>query len=360
MVEGCVQDGAPLTLAACVSGGELGPCPGRDRYALVPSASPRPAIAHAADTLALKVGGELLLLLPVALLLLPPRRALVDALAARGGRALRRLGAAWWLLALPLGAGVWNVLTDAGRGGVVTLLAAALAWALVAWHAASRRRLAEDARGPVLAVARSPLASASGTAELDVRAKLVGHGAPRLLAPTRAAFVATQVVEHYGQGKTKQRTPPVILVPESRLHVVDESSEGVLDLTHALLELKVDELTCDELPPSFAAHGARLPRHEHHASWTIEERTIADGERLFVLGEVSAIALRPDGLGYRSVVGSPLLGGVGVPPVVVFSGDERGLLASLRAEGRFALGLAVGCATVAAATVSFAGFLARL
>lgn len=360
LLERCLEDGAPVFVSACLTGDQLGPCPGRDSYALVPSASPRPAIARAVNRLALQSGGELLLLVAVAVLLIPPRRALVDALAARAGRAHARRGEWWLLWALPLGACVWNVVTDAGRGGFVALSTAALAWAFVAKHVASRWRLAETARGPVLAVARSPLARAAGTTELLVRAKLVGHGAPRLLGPARAAFVETRVVELYGQGKNKQRTEPVVLGAERQLHVADESGEGVLDLRHAVLDVKVDELTCDELPPSFAAHGVHLPRHEHHASWSVEERAIADGERLFVLGEVSAVNVRPDGVGYRSVVGSPLLGGAGVPPVVVFSGDERGLLATLRAEGRFTLGLAIGCATVAASIVAFAGVLARL
>lgn len=360
LLERCVDDGAPLYVEGCVVGNELGPCPGRNDFSLVPSASPRPAIVAAADVLALKVGGELLLLIPAALLLIPPRGALVNALSARGGRKPGGVGVAWWLLVLPFGAGVWNLVTDAKHGGLILLFAAALAWALITKHLLARRSLVEGALAPILSIVRSPLTRASGTVELLVRAKLVGHGAPRLLGPKRAAYVETKVVEHYGVGKTKQRTEPVTLLLNRELHVVDESGEGVLDLEHSILDVKVEELTCNELPPSLAAHGFRLPQREHHAYWTIEERAIEEGETLFVIGEVSEISLRPDGVGYRSVRGSPKIGGVGEPPVVVFSGDERGILAALRGEGRFAQGLAIVCATVATSLVGFAGFLARL
>ncbi len=211
-----------------------------------------------------------------------------------------------------------------------------------------------------MSIARSPLAHASGTAELSVCAKLVGRGAPRMLREGAAAYVETRVVQHYGTGKTKLKTEPVTFPAARELHVVDESSDGVLNLEHSMLDVKVEELTCDELPPRLAAHGHHLPRQEPHAYWTIEERSIEDGERLFVIGEVSDIRMRHDGLGYRSVVGSPKLGGAGAAPVVVFSGDERGVVAGLRREGRFVVGLALACGAVVLAALALAGVLAVL
>src|SRR5262249_15237752 len=64
--------------------------------------------------------------------------------------------------------------------------------------------------------------------------------------------------------------------------------------------------------------------------------------------------------GYRSVRGSPTLGGTDVAPVLVYAGDERGLVGSLAVEARAANSLFVIAACASFSLAALLIYLASL
>jgi hypothetical protein len=100
------------------------------------------------------------------------------------------------------------------------------------------------------------------------------------------------------------------------------------------------------LSPRYLERGVSVGMHPNHVSYTVKEWVIKDGEPLYVFGDVSDIALQASEGGYRTVRGSPALGGKDAAPVLVHSGDERGLIALLSREARSANSYAVVAACV--------------
>ncbi len=82
----------------------------------------------------------------------------------------------------------------------------------------------------------------------------------------------------------------------------------------------------------------------------------------YVLGTVlfGRFEMRADEQGYRSVRGSPTLGGDGAPPVLVYAGDERGLIVRLARDASEAHLLGVGAACICGLLAVGAVFLASL
>jgi hypothetical protein len=375
VVERCVADGEPIYAQGCAEqdGDEaaLRSCgPALPAWRFVRGDGPQSAIDAGADDLATTLGAAFAALALVPLLLAPRKGRLVAALGDRAGY----VWDAWSpraksLVVLPVAALAVDVIlmqrgepsTFAyGRGGYVVMAAALAGAAWVAAKMLARRREAQRAVGPVLAAERTALANASGTAELSVRARKRGDGVRTVLERPNVAFAETRVTETYQRGKHIVEIERLRVVPSRELDVVDESGEGVLHLEHAVLDVDVRRASFDGVPPRLAAAGVKLERHENHVAYVVEERVVEDGEALWVLGEVSGLTLRPDESGYRSVRGSPSLGGEGVPPVLVFAGDERGLVASLRREARVASALAIFAASCAVAAAVATGLLAWL
>lgn len=351
VVERCIAAEEPIVVEGCLVGAaRIGACADQPAYGVTRGRTAEAAIDAAADDVALRLGIGFGILLAGVLALVRAKGTLVDALARRAG-APKSFGKpdAIAMIVIPV-ALVVNLLfygmnqpsTYASvRWGGFASIAAFASWFLLMRHMIYRRRLATAALGPVLATETKPLASASGTVELAVRARLAGDGVKPFLGEEVVAFASTVVTESYKSGKNTSTRELHVLRPRDDLEVVDDSGEGVLHLANAVLDVEVRKLTMKLAPPRFEERGIVLARHADHVSYTVEERVIRDGEALYVLGEVSNVTLQHDERSYRAVRGSPTLGSADASPVLVFAGDERGLVATVAAESRHANGLAI-------------------
>lgn len=370
VVERCIAQDEPVVVEGCLAGGvRIGACVGEPVYGLTRGATAEAANDNAADNVALRLGIGFGLLLAGVLALVRGKGTLVDALAQRAG-APKAFGTpeAVALVVVPVALLV-NLLFYASsqpstyawvRWGGFASITAIASWFLLMRHMIYRRRLAAAALAPVLATETKPLASASGTVELSVRARRSGDGVAPFLDEASVAFVATTVREQYKSGKNTSTRELLVVRPRADLEVVDDSGEGVLHLENAVLDVEVRKLTMKLAPPRFAERGIVLDLHPDHVSYQVEERIIRDGEPLYVLGEVSNVTLQHDERSYRAVRGSPTLGSADAPPVLVFAGDERGLVASVAAEARHANGLAILAGAVLALLAAATGWLALL
>lgn len=372
IVERCIAHGEPVVVEGCLVGagdGRIGACAGAQAYGLTRGATAEAANDNAADNVALRLGIGFGLLLIGVLALPRAKGPLVDALAQRAG-APKAYGKPDAIAAIVVPVAlVVNVLMYASsqpstyawvRWGMFASIVAIAGWFLLMRQMTFRRRLAAAALAPVLATETKPLASASGTVELAVRARRSGDGVAPFLGEEPVAFASTTVRELYKSGKNTSTRELLVIRPQPDLEVVDDSGEGVLHLDNAILDVEVRKLTMALAPPRFAERGIELERHPEHVSYEVEERVIRDGEPLYVLGEVSNVTLQQDERSYRAVRGSPTLGSADTPPVVVFAGDERGLVASVAAEARHANGLAILAGAVLALLAAATGWLALL
>ena len=372
IVESCLDDGEEVFVEACVSSatpGKLEPCDGATFYGIVPGGDPQVAVDASANGIAFSVAGAFCALFVGSLALLRPRSRLVEGLEDRAAPHRRGLGVAWALLVLPPIAAFVNVLLHAssyqstwstGRGGFVLGITALTLWTLLALHRALHRTRTLAALAPVLATPRSLLAEASGTAELAVRARLRNGGIRAFVGDDVVAFSELRISETYKNGKNTSSIERLVVRASDEVVVVDESGDGVLDLSHAILDVELRKLTMVKLSPRYAERGVRVERHDKHVSYLIEERVIRADEPLYVLGHVSGLDLRSSGQGYRSVRGAPKLGGADLPPVLVHAGDEQGLVASLAAQARAANGMAAAAGFAAVLLAGMLGFLAWL
>lgn len=371
IVEACLDAGQRVFLEACVSPsnpGQLEPCAGFSQFGVI-AGEPQSAIDAAADDIAIRVGGAFFALLVGLLAVVRPRGRLAEGLEDRGPPHRRQLGKAWALLSVPVLAGFANVLLHAspapstwatGRGGFVLGISVLSLWALFALSRMLHRTRTLAALAPVLATPRSVLAEATGTAELMVRARLRNDGVRAFIGDDVVTFSEIKIVETYQAGKNTSTIERLVFRLSDEVEVVDESGDGVLDLSHGILDVEVRKVKLLDLSPRYAERGVRVDRHPKHLAYEVEERIIRAGEPLYVLGDVSGIKLKSSELGYRAVSGAPTLGGAGVAPVLVHAGDERGLVSTLSAQARAANSLAVvaGCASTALAALL--GYLASL
>ncbi len=364
IVQSCLPAGADVFIEGCIHtfpDGEstLTSCPDASYYGIVVGSTPQPALDCGADRVALRVGGAFLSLLAIGLALRPRKGMLVDPLAERAGAAALKLRYFWALLAIPPVAGFINALMrgigspefSSMRGGLMLELVAMACFGIFARSLHLRRRTILAALAPVLASKPSPLATARGAVELEVRARSPApEGVSPILGRDVVAFAEARIFETYRKGKHARRIELATIRPRDTLEVVDESGDGVLQLGNAVLDVELRTATFKEAPPRVAESGLILSRHPHHMRYIVEERVIAVDERLYVLGDITNVALRPDESGYRSVRGSPTLGDALSPPVLVHAGDARGLVRALENEARLTHRLAVaslvGCATV--------------
>lgn len=372
VVERCIAADEAIVVEGCVAGSSeprIGACAGQPAYGLTRGRTPEAAIDSAADDVAVRLGIGFGFLLAGVLALVRGKGTLVDALARRAG-APKAFGTpdAIALIVVPV-ALVVNLLFYASHqpstyawvrwGGFASITAMA-SWFLLMRHMIYRRRLAAAALAPVLATETKPLASANGTVELSVRARRSGDGVKPFLGEEPVAFASTTVRESYKSGKNTNTRELLAIRPQDDLEVVDDSGEGVLHLANAVLDVEVRKLNMKQAPPRFEERGIVLDRHSEHVAYQVEERFIRDGEPLYVLGEVSDVTLQHDERSYRAVRGSPTLGSADAPPVLVFAGDERGLVASVAAEARHANGLAILAGAALALLAAATGWLALL
>jgi hypothetical protein len=213
---------------------------------------------------------------------------------------------------------------------------------------------------PVLATPRKPLAQASGTTELSVKAKLRNDGVRAFIGDDVVAYSEVTIHETYTQGKSTSKQQLLVSRQRNDVGVADESGEGTLDLQRSILEVELRQQAFKTLSPRYAQRGIVPSIHPRHVQYIVEERVIKDGEPLFVFGDVSGIALQSDEGGYRTVRGSPTLGGADAAPVLVYAGSQRGLVGMLTREARMANSYAVVAICLCGAMALSLGALALL
>lgn len=375
VVEKCLEEDAPIYVEGCLTddgrGGKLlTSCNANTYYGIVQGYSGQPAIDDASDNVLLRVGGAFLVFLIAALALLRPKGPLVDGLASRSEIPPKKMGYWWMLLVVPPVMGLINIFFHyqpptttwaGGKGGIILSLTAAIVWVLTARGLLLHRRTVLAALSPVLKTQRSLLASAHGVAELAVRAQKHDEGITPILGGDVVAFAEAKITESYKNGKNTSYIDHGIVRPREELRVVDESGEGILHLGCAILDVEVRKASFKEVPPRLAQMGKELTKHPNHIAYNVEERVIHAGEQLYVLGDVSDVSLQADeSAGYRAVRGSPTLGGASNPPLLVFSGDERGLVSLLESEAKAAHRLAIVAAGMCGLLLAVTAFLISL
>lgn len=374
IVEGCLDDGEEVYVDGCVvpaeSGGfMLSACDDRKSYSVIRGHDPQPSVDAEADKIAAYIAGAFAALFVMLAALVRPKGVLVDALVQRSGLAAAKMG--WWwvsLILVPLMVLVNLVMANRpstidsfafGKGGLVFALSAIIVWLVFAKGMLLRRRTMLSAIAPTRAIERSLLAKANGVCEIEVEAReSSSEPLTSLLNGQRVVFTVAHVYETYRRGKSTGRLLHHVVRPRDTVRVTDESGEGVLDLKTAVLDVYHHSRSFKELPASLAKRIPPMTLHKAHVGFVIEERLIFEGERLYVLGDVTGMTLQATGEGgYRSVRGAPTLGGSGTPPLLVYSGDERGLVKTLDRDARTAHRLAIGSAGLAGLLSAIVTFL---
>jgi hypothetical protein len=355
IVEYCAEAGDPIYVEGCVStdGKKIGQCSVTQGYGAIWNGEPEAAIDNAADYLAYYLGGAALALLVAVLAWFRAPRPIVGGLEDRAAPHRKKLGKIWLLLLIPPALGLAVIMMHAshppstwstGRGGFAFALSALTGWVLFAASRIIARSRMLAALTPVLATPRSLLAEANGTVELAVKAK--GTNVKTYIGDDDVAYSRITITESYRNGKNTSTQQVHTSATTDKMEVVDESGHGTLDLTNAILDVEIRSVTMPALSPRYAERGVSVGIHPSHISYTINELVITNGEALYVFGDVSNIALQASEGGYRSVTGSPTLGGRDAAPVLVHSGDERGLVAMLSRDARAANSFAVVAACV--------------
>lgn len=364
--ERCFDAGERVFIDACVSPSDPGllePCPGQDTYLVFPGGL-RPFVAHHANAVAFRIGAAALALLVGLLPLLRTPAPFIDELAARAPTARRRRpGARWTRFVVMIGCVVGLVHVAGGAPpSPIARFQLGFVWAglvLVLWlfAALERRASASDvlsALAPVLDTPRSLLAHATGAVELTVRARMSGW-TESLIGAEPVAFSEARITQVSLAGvhvSTLRRGG-------EELEIIDESGEGAVHLADALLDVEVRRVRMHALPARYAAQGVFV-QEVPTLYYTVEERVIRDGAALYVYGDVGRVALRSGGAGYRSVRGAPTLGGAGARPVLVYAGDERGLVGRIVAHARQARSVGNMALFAIAAFGAALGYLASL
>ena len=367
-LERCVTDGDEITVDGCVTGSagadSLDACATDTPYAVVVGPSAQPALDDAANLLMYRFGGAALLAWIIALVALPRTELLADALATRAGEKVEKR----WPLLLGIGLApvaflMWHLLArngapestwSWGRGGYVLASVAMAAWAISGLVALARARQLRAATLPVLSTPRSLLSRAQGTVELHVRAAAIAEhdAAPAPIVVTEpVVFAEATVRETIREGKSTTTVDRVVTRNRDAVRISDESGHGTLDLRHAVLDLSTHEQSWVSSVPGLGARRVELTPQPGHQRFEVTEKVIRPGEELYVLGEVSGMTLSPSELGYRTVAGSPTLGGSHAP-LLVYAGTERGLVDALEREAAARFRHAVGAAVAVVAVLA--------
>lgn len=369
VVESCANDDDPVFIEACVSPkrpGLLEPCPGQRSYGVIVNGEAQAALDDAADDVARYLGGAAAALMVAALVWMKVRRPIMAGLEDRAAPHKKTLGVAWGLLVVPPMLVAATVLMhgyhppstwSTGRGGFAFALSMLCLWLLFALQRWLHRRRTLFALAPVLATPRSLLANANGTVELAVKAR--GKDLRSFIGDEEIAFSQIVITETYRSGRNTSSQEVYRGRLRDHLPVVDESGEGRLDLSNAILDVEERTLTMPQLSSRYYERGVPPGQHPSHVSFTVKEWVIKDDEPLYVFGDVSDISLQASEGGYRTVRGAPTLGGKDAAPVLVHAGDERGLIQLLSREARVANSYAVVAACVCTAIAASLAALAR-
>lgn len=353
IVEYCADTGDPIYLSACLSPtnpNRLERCPGEADYGVVYDGDDQAARDDGADEIAGYVGGGIFALLVAALAWVRTKKPIVEGLEDRAAPHKRGLGWAWGILGVAPAVGLGALMITAqhppssyasGRGGFAIAIIATAAWFFFMMTRLRYRGNLLAALQPVLATERKPLAQASGTTELSVKAKLRDGGVRAFIGDDVVAYSEITIWETYSAGKNVNKQVLLTSRQRNEVGVTDESGDGTLDLRRSILDVELREQRLRALSPRYAERGVVVSMHPRHIEYVVKESVIKDGESLFVFGDVSGIALQSDEGGYRTVRGSPTLGGADAAPVLVYSGSQRGLVDMLSREARIANSMAV-------------------
>jgi hypothetical protein len=375
-LERCVAHGEEITVDGCVESGpgadSLDSCGQGVPYAVVLGPSVQPALDDAANLLMYRFAGAALLALVIAIMALPRPELLADALAARAGEKAETP----WLPIAAIGAApvaflIWHLLArngdptstwSWGRGGYVLASVAIASWLISGLVARARVAQLRAATRPVVSTPRSLLSRAQGTVELHVRAGAIAEhdAAPAPIVVTEpVVFAEAAVRESIREGKSTTMVYRLTTRNRDSVRVSDESGYGTLDLRHAVLDLSTHEKSWVSSVPGLDARQVALAPQGGHQRFEVTEKVIRPGEELYVFGEVSGMTLSPSEHGYRTVAGSPTLGGSHAP-LLVYAGTARGLVEALEREAnarlRHAIGAAVAVALVLATWAWVASF----
>lgn len=370
VAESCLTDDDPVTIEACVSPttpGLLEPCAGQPRYGVIFNGEPQAALDDAADDVARYLGGAAAALFVAMFAWMKSRKPIMAGLEDRAAPHRKTLDLAWALFGVPPVLIAATVLMhgyhppstwSTGRGGFAFAISVLCVWLFFALNRWLHRRRTLFALAPVLATPRSLLAEANGTVELAVKAS--GKDLRSFIGDEEIAFSEIVINETFRAGRNTSTQEVYRGRLRDHLAVVDESGEGRLDLSNAILDVEERTLTMPQLSPRYHERGVPPGQHPKHVSFIVKEWIIRDQEPLYVFGDVSGIALQASEGGYRTVRGSPTLGGKDAAPVLVHSGDERGLIQLLSREARIANSYAVVaacmCTAIAATLVALARF----
>lgn len=351
IVERCLEPETRVFAMGCrAENNAIGPCPGEERWSIVPGdGTPQPAIDEAANNVLYWFAGAFAAMFLACVLVYPRAQKLAATLEKRGGTRSRTHSWGWALLAIPVLVAITTLLQRGslpqtstwayGRMGYAFASLVAAGLAIVLLQSARRRNVLRHAAEPILETPRSLLAQArDATVELAVRTA-AAPATESVVAGDGVALSIVSVDEIYQVGKNQQRRNLYASTLPLEIVVTDESGDGRLDLSNALVDCEVRTLLEKELPAAVERRTGALARHESHRQYEVTEQVLATDAPLYVLGEVTHLEMHGGEAGYRAVRGAPTLGGSDAP-LLVYAGSERGLIEELRVE-HTALGIAL-------------------
>lgn len=363
----CVAHGETVFVEGCADAdGALTACGPRPLTITTGDGTAQPRIDAHANTVAGQLAGGAAALVGVLAFLwyVVRARPLAEALLRRAGPSPRFdvwrpiLGAAAFVILCALAQGVtaWTAAAGsaASRGGpgyLLGILVCAVAGVLALVVRRRGQRL-DRAMAPVREAVTVPLRDArGGVVELAVTVR-EGESVSGVLGGGAHAWVEVRVEETCAHGKSQVVHLAARKCWPARVPVRDASGDGLIDLTHAELDLRSTVKTFkqgDELATALARTpvGALSPR-SGHLHWTVEQSVLDPGEALYVLGQCARIEDPKAAGSYRADSTMAVVGGSADARIIVHAGTERSLLRSIGLERSYLDLLAAALSGVAA------------
>jgi hypothetical protein len=366
----CVASGETVFVEGCLDGyAYLAGCGGSPLTVTTGDGTAQPRIDAHASAIAgrLAFGAAALVAVLAYLWYVMRARPLAGALLRRAGAA--PAFAAWpqviaiatltAFTALAQGVVVWSAAAGSaasrGRPGYVfaTLVCAASAvLALVVRH---RRQNLDRAMAPVREAETVPLREArGGVVELAVSVRDGGAPVTGVLDSKPHAWVELRVEETCVRGKQQVTRRAARSFWPALIPVTDASGDGLLDPTHAELDLRSTVKSVKHGGGSALAMALAqspigpLRPTEGHLHWTVEQSALDPGETLYVLGQCRRIEDPKAAGSYRMDSTMAAVGGTEADRIIVHAGNERSLLRSIGLERSYLDLLTAALAGVAA------------
>ncbi len=351
----CVANGEAVFLEGCVDSGSafLTGCGATPLTITTGDGTAQPRIDAHASTVAgqLAAGAAGLVAVMAYLWYLLRARPLADALLRRAGPVS---ATALWpqaaaivtgatLGAIAQGMMVWTAAdgTAASRsrpGYLAGLLVCAVAGVL-ALVVRRRRQVLDRAMKPVQEAETVPLCDArGGVVEIAVNVRNDAPCVAGILDAQPHAWVEIRVEETNNVGKRNVTRLAARKFWPAKVAVRDASGVGLLDLTHAELDLRstvanFKDGSAGRLATALAqsAIGTLRPG-PGHVRWTVEQSVLDPGETLYVLGQCTRVEDPRAASSYRADSTMAVVGGAPNARIIVHAGNERSLLHSIGLE----------------------------